>query len=153
MFQRSFYISEPFVESIPQTHIMMTLLFIFNPDKMAQLGGEDNNLVTQHTPLDGADLITLKFILSVLTSSFGIANFLARGPFRAISKDGHCDGYLKGSFFTILFASSLWMVGKPFWLVPALLKFNADKHFIPIINIIWIGFSLILQGIVVCKIL
>ena len=63
------------MESIPQTHIMMTLLFIFNPDKMAELGGEDNNLVTKHTPLNGADLITLKFILSVLTSSFGIANF------------------------------------------------------------------------------
>ena len=155
------------MESIPQTHIMMTLFVLFNPEKIAKLtGGEDTS--DDNNPLnyildvekwgveglDASTLVTCKFAITILTSAWGIAQFLSKSPLRAISKDGFCMGYLKCSFFTLFFGSLLWLAGRAFWLALAIsaaaeYEGHGDKEHIPIVIISWICVNFIFQGLLV----
>jgi len=148
---------EPFVESIPQTHVMMILFLLINPEKIAKLTGESG---TSNIPiisdlgfggLDTSTIVTIKFIITILTSAFGIAQFLSKSPLRAISKDGFCMGYLKCSFFTLFFGSLLWLAGRAFWLAAAIVFVvdNDDKGKIPYVVTTWISANFIVQVLLV----
>ena len=152
------------MESIPQTHIMMTLFVLFNPEKIAQLtGGEDtsddNNPLSYILDvekwgvegLDASTLVTCKFAITILTSAWGIAQFLSKSPLRAISKDGFCIGYLKCSFFTLFFGSLLWLAGRAFWLAAAIVFVvdQDDKGKIPYVVTTWISANFIVQVLLV----
>ena len=141
------------MESIPQTHVMMILFLLINPEKIAKLTGESG---TSNIPiisdlgfggLDASTIVTIKFIITILTSAFGIAQFLSKSPLRAISKDGLCMGYLKCSFFTLFVGSLLWLAGRAFLLSMAILLCAADN--IPIVLITWILTNFIVQALLV----
>ena len=142
------------MESIPQTHVMMILFLLINPEKIAKLTGESG---TSNIPiisdlgfggLDASTIVTIKFAITILTSAWGIAQFLSKSPLRAISKDGFCMGYLKCSFFTLFFGSLLWLAGRAFWLAAAIL-FVVDKGKIPIVVTTWISANFIVQVLLV----
>ena len=72
------------MESIPQTHIMMTLFVLFNPEKIAKITdgddtSDDNNPLNYILDvekwglgLDASHLVTIKFAITILTSAWGI---------------------------------------------------------------------------------
>ena len=149
------------MESIPQTHIMMTLFVLFNPEKIAKLtGGEDtsddNNPLSYILDvekwgvegLDASTLVTCKFAITILTSAWGIAQFLSKSPLRAISKDGLCMGYLRCTFFTLFFGSLFWLAGRT-WLLVMAITSKLPKEQIPIVLITWISTNFIVQALLV----
>ena len=150
------------MESIPQTHIMMTLFVLLNPEKLAKFTGgddtsDDNNPlsyildVENWGGLDASTLVTCKFAITILTSAWGIAQFLSKSPLRAISKDGLCMGYFKCTFFTIFFASLLWLAARAAWLAWAIALYDKDnvEGKIPFVLITWISTNFIVQVLLV----
>ena len=138
------------MESIPQTHVMMILFVLINPEKIAKLTGESgtsNIPIISDLGLGGL----VKFTITILTSALGIAQFLSKSPLRAISKDGLCMGYLRCTFFTLFFGSLLWLAGRAFWLAAAIafVVDDNDKGKIPIVVTTWISANFIVQVLLV----
>ena len=82
--------SEPFLESVPQVHILLTLWL------------EENHL------FEGDDVKTFflfyaKVATSIVSASLGIAKFLKLGPCRLIPNEGILGGYGSLSFLLLLF--------------------------------------------------
>ena len=145
------------MESIPQTHVMVILFALFNPVKIAKItdeAGTSNIPIIADLGLGGVDahtLVTIKFAITILTSVFGIAQFLSKSPLRAISKDGLCMGYFKCTFFTIFFASLLWLAARAAWLAWAIALYDKDnvEGKIPFVLITWISTNFIVQVLLV----
>ena len=147
------------MESIPQTHVMVILFALFNPVKIAKItdeAGTSNIPIIADLGLGGVDahtLVTIKFAITILTSVFGIAQFLSKSPLRAISKDGLCMGYLRCTFFTLFFGSLFWLAGRT-WLLVMAITSKLPKEQIPIVLITWISTNFIVQALLVrhkCK--
>ena len=143
------------MESIPQTHVMMILFVLFNPRKIAKITGEvgtSNIPIIADLGLGGVDastIVTIKFAITILTSVFGIAQFLLKSPLRAISEDGLCMGYLRCTFFTLFFGSLFWMAGRAWLLVMAISTNKLPKEQIAIVLITWISTNFIVQALLV----
>ena len=144
------------MESIPQTHVMMILFVLINPEKIAKLMGEEGG--TSNIPiisdlglggLDASTTVKVKFAITILTSALGIAQFLSKSPLRAISKDGLCMGYLRCSFFALFFGSLFWLAGRAWLLAIAISPNKLPKEQIPIVLITWISTNFIVQALLV----
>ena len=136
---------------------MMILFVLINPEKIAKLTGESG---TSNIPiisdlglggLDASTIVKIKFTITILTSALGIAQFLSKSPLRAISKDGLCMGYFKCTFFTIFFASLLWLAARAAWLAWAIALYDQDnlEGKIPFVLITWISTNFIVQVLLV----
>jgi hypothetical protein len=90
-------ISEPFIESIPQVHI---LLFIWGTN------------ILGNVPV----LFWVTFSLSVVSASLGIAKFLKLGPCRLVPGDGPLGGYCRPSFLLLFISIAAWLVSKGLFL-------------------------------------
>ena len=94
-------VSEPFLESIPQIHILLT---IWVQDSRTAIGEDkDWNIV----------LFLTTFSLSVFSATFGIAKFLKVGPCRLVSSHGPLGGLGSIGFLTLMLniASTLLLKG------------------------------------------
>ena len=74
--------SEPFIESIPQVHILLSLWV----EESHLFVGEDGGYAT-------TILFIAAFITSIVSASLGIAKFLKLGPCHLIPNEGILGGY------------------------------------------------------------
>ena len=86
--------SEPFIESIPQVHILLTLWV------------EEYELLVGSERLDSNNktfiLFVATFSTSIVSASLGIAKFLKLGPCRLIPNEGILGGYGSLNFLLLL---------------------------------------------------
>ena len=128
-----FSISEPFLESIPQTHLTLMLL-VLNSDVLIEMGpGSDPS---------SFPLFIVGFTSSVLSASLGMARLLLNGPSKLVKKQGHLGGYAQVGFALIMFSIMFVLVAKALWLA-----FLLDSY--PLYALVWIGVSLAPQLILV----
>ena len=82
------YFSEPFLESIPQVFILVSIMVRSD---------------WQREVLDTQDpLFWVTFVTSVITASFGIARFLKNGPCKLVPSDGPLGGFGQFSFLLLM---------------------------------------------------
>jgi hypothetical protein len=123
-------ISEPFLESIPQIHI---LLCIWGNGYFGSLSGTDIQF-----------LVT--FSLSVVSASLGIAKFLKLGPCRLVPGDGPLGGYCRPSFLLLVLDIAAWLVSKGLLLgIGLLLNMYEAKN----IALTWVAIFLLPQLVLV----
>ena len=130
------YFLEPFLESIPQTHLTL-LLLCFNDSVL--IGADDL------FPASSLVLFLLGFISSVLSASLGMARLLMNGPSKLIKKQGYLGGYAQVGFAMLMFSIMCVLVSKALWL--GLLLLAGEKN--PLHILLWIGVSLLPQLILV----
>ena len=101
--------SEPFLEALPQVHILITLASM------------DYYLIS-----DGnSDLFRLTLFSSFLSASFGIAKYLKTGPCRLLPEEGLCGGFMHmGFIFTFLNVAAM-ILSKAFMLISMVIASNA----------------------------
>ena len=137
-----FLILEPFLESIPQTHLTLLLLCFDSRvlfDDPAHPGADDL------FPGSSLVLFILGFISSVLSASLGMARLLMNGPSKLIKKQGYLGGYAQVGFALLMFSIMCVLVSKALWLAFLL----AGPHGNPLHILLWIGVSLLPQLILV----
>ena len=96
-------VSEPFLESVPQVHILMVIYILSinspNPcNKVYTVGGDT--------------LFINTFSTSIVTASFGISKFIKSGPARIVKNDKCLIGFGTLSFLLIFTNIALTLVGK-----------------------------------------
>ena len=123
-------ISEPFLESVPQVHI---LLAIINLDP----AGNCSAIGTGSEHSSGLFFATLA--TSVLTASFGISKFLKSGPCHIIRNDGCWMGFGTLSYILLLINIIATLVGKGF-IFPIYLDGPGSGGYITVIKIIALNF-------------
>ena len=106
------FISEPFLEALPQIHILL-ILFILNP------------YVTYY--LD-EKLFIATFGTSLLTATFGIAKFLKTGPSRLVPDQGPLGGHGTLAFLLLMLNVASTIVSKGIML--AALGWGINDHWI-----------------------
>ena len=97
------FISEPFIEAVPQIHILLILSIL-------------NEWVTYS--LD-KDLFFATFATSVLTATLGIAKFLKTGPCRLVPDHGQLGGHGTLAFLMLMLNIASTIVSKGI-ILPAL---------------------------------
>ena len=135
--------SEPFLEAIPQVHILMCLWF--NNDTM--IIGDLNNGFSKDSIL-----FLITYSTSVLSAAFGIAKFLKSGPCRLISNEG---GYFQMGFLLIMISTFCCLAIKAILLSLVCAPWIAiDKIHVPIWStmVIWLSLNYLPQFIFVCLI-
>ena len=131
--KNSFHFSEPYVESLPQVHIIMSLIAILRPDRLSKITGDDWILL----------LIT--FLTSVFSSTFGITKFLIKSPLKLLPNEGRCGGYLQCSFLLAFISVFLCLCAKAHWL--AMIAGRSESKTIAFG--LWIGCSILPQTVLV----
>ena len=129
-----FFITECFIEAIPQTHL--TLIMLVLDEKTLIYGGSGANDTD-------VTLFVVGFISSVLSASLGLARFLMNGPSKLVKKQGRLGGYLQVGFALLFFCILSTLVSKALWLALVLWG-NPPLH-----AFVWMGASLVPQLILV----
>ena len=147
--------SEPFIESIPQVHILLTLwieeshLFVGREGP----GSEKTRILFYAT-----------FATSIMSASLGIAKFLKLGPCRLIPNEGILGGYGCLSFLMLLFNVACTICSKAIFLAvsgkrtlsggaPGLGLFRDDYNTFTGVNyLLWITLCILPQLIYVSNI-
>ena len=93
-------ISEAFVESVPQVHILIGIWAISR-------GGGCESPVQK----DG-HLFIVTFTLSVLSATFGVAKFIKSGPARMINNEKCLMGFCSAAFILLFFNIAATLVGR-----------------------------------------
>ena len=94
-----FYFSEPYLESIPQFHIVLCLIL--------------TNTSKGPTPQS----VFISLALSIFSGGFGIAKSMKTGPFKMVPiTGGFLDGFVSLSFPAVMFSVIATFVGKGFML-------------------------------------
>ena len=119
-----FLISEPFLEAVPQVHILVAIYFrnknfIVNPSEPSPLV-----FISQQ------NLFFVTLAISVFSGSLGIAKFLKLGPCKIVPSDK-----LHFGFVLVFFSIAATLCAKA--CVLALAIYNRDDSFAPICAI-WI---------------
>ena len=139
------FFSEPFLESVPQVHILLPLA-----------------LSNEHLFIESLILFIVTFTTSVLSASLGIAKFLKLGPCRLIPNEGILGGFGSLSFLMLLFNVLSTIVAKGLILVgsgssnrystsPGLDLFRDDYNtFKGVKYLLWITLCILPQLIYVC---
>ena len=89
-----FFVSETFLEAVPQLFIILVLFFTDHT------GGKLNSVLGTESVME-IGLPQVTFLLSLTTASFGIARFLTTGPARIVREDGYLDGFGTSTFILI----------------------------------------------------
>ena len=107
----TFFVSETFLEAVPQVLIILVLSYADNTGKeyYSVLGSESDGIMAMQ-------LMILTFILSVTSASFGIARFLKTGPARIVREEGCLDGFGTMTFILIFCNVAATLVGKG-WII------------------------------------
>ena len=93
-------ISEPFIESVPQTHLSLIVVTI------AKFGGNFVN-----------PTFFLSFVTSVVSATLGLSKVLLKGPVKLVpSNRGFLGGYIQLPFFLLYCSVLTCLVGKAAWL-------------------------------------
>ena len=121
--------SEPFLESIPQIHILMCLIV------------SNNSFISGY--------VAFTIISSVLSGGFGIAKFMKTGPCKMVpSTTGFIDGFVSLGFPAVVLSVIATVLGKGLML-PVVVE-GADG--IIFANVVmWMGFNLLPQMVYVSK--
>ena len=125
----STFFSEPFLESIPQIHILMCLIV------------SNNSFISGY--------VAFTIISSVLSGGFGIAKFFKTGPCKILPRSsGFLDGFVSLGFPAVLLSVIATLLGKGLML-PVVVE-GADG--IIFVNVVmWMGFNLFPQFLYVSK--
>merc|ERR1712241_1206841 len=96
---------EPFLESVPQVHVLLLLW---------KLSGEgcDSAVGVSNDPL-----FLVTFSASVATASFGISKFLKSGPCRIIRNNTCCSGFGTLSYILLLLNIASTVIAKGYSIV------------------------------------
>ena len=86
MFQTNIIFSEPMLESIPQTHILLCL------------AGQNKSLIIGK---DSAQFV-VTFATSFLSAAFALSKFLKTGPCRLVPDVGRLGGFFERGFICLL---------------------------------------------------
>ena len=130
----TFFISEAFLESIPQTHLTI-MVMVLNFEVVSEPGPYYKyNLA----------LFLVGFISSVLSASLGMARMLMNGPCKLVKKQGHLGGYAQAGFAMVMLSIMCVLMAKAGWLAFSTLGSNN-----PLFALVWIGVSLAPQLILV----
>ena len=108
-------VSEPFLEAVPQLHILFTLWWLDSWVTMGQY----------------PKLFIATFSSSILTASLGIAKFMKVGPCRLVPDEGKIGGYGNPCFILLVFDIALTLVSKGsllFVLESLPLPFRLESH-------------------------
>ena len=97
-------VSEPFLESVPQVH-MLLVIFILSIQSINTSERCDRAVV-------GDTLFFTTFSTSIVTASFGISKFIKSGPTRIVKNDKCLMGFGTLSFLLIFTNIALTLVGK-----------------------------------------
>ena len=100
-----YFVSETFLEAVPQVLIILVLFFSDNT------GAELNSVLGTKKVLESG-LPQVTFILSLFTATFGIARFLKNGPARIVRDEGCLDGFGTMTFILIFHNVAATLVGK-----------------------------------------
>ena len=95
-------ISEAFIESVPQAHILIAIWAV-------NQGRGCDSPVQQG---DGLFLVT--FSLSVLSATFGVAKFIKSGPARMINNEKCLMGFCSATFILLFLNIAATLVGRGF---------------------------------------
>ena len=106
------FISEPFIEAVPQMHILL-ILFMLNPTVTYYLDKK---------------LFIATFATSVFTATLGIAKFLKTGPCRLVPDHGPLGGHGTLAFLMLMLNIASTIVSKGIML-PAL-GFGIDYFYL-----------------------
>ena len=97
-------ISEPFIESVPQTHLSLIVVCIAR--------GRGKLFNTK---------FVLSFVTSVISASLGLSKVLLKGPVKLVpSNRGFLGGYVQLPFFLLYCSVFTCLVGKAAWLPSAM---------------------------------
>ena len=103
-------ISEPFIESVPQSHLSLIVVCIV----------KDNTGKKGFYPYKPRSL--LSFISSVVSGTLGLSKVLLKGPVKLVpSNRGFLGGYVQLPFFLLYCSVFTCLVGKAAWLPFAML--------------------------------
>ena len=98
-------ISEPFIESVPQSHLSLIVVCIV----------KDNTGKKGFYPYKPRSL--LSFISSVVSGTLGLSKVLLKGPVRLVpSNRGYLGGFVQLPFFLLYLSVFTCLVGKAAWL-------------------------------------
>ena len=125
--------SEPFLEAVPQIHILLALWVL-------------NETITFSL---NPNLFIATFSSSVLTATLGIAKFLKVGPCRLVPDEGILGGHGNLSFLLIMVNIATTILSKGF-LLPAIAYDNELNSLVPLVDVklgilIWILVSYLPQ--------
>ena len=102
-------ISEPFIESVPQSHLYLTVVCIV----------KDNTGKKGFYPYKARSL--LSFITSVVSGTLGLSKVLLKGPVRLVPSDrGYLGGFVQLPFFLLYLSVFTCLVAKASWLPSAM---------------------------------
>ena len=97
-----FFVSEPFLESVPQVYVLLTLAFSSGGFYTNKPGILDIN----------SNLFWVTASLSITAASFGIAKFLNSGPTRIVGNNKCLDGFGTLTFILIFCNVAVTLVGR-----------------------------------------
>ena len=102
-------ISEPFIESVPQTHLYLIVT-------IAKFGGNFVN-----------PTFFLSFVTSVVSATLGLSKVLLKGPVKLVpSNRGYLGGYVQLPFFLLYCSVFTCLVGKAAWLPSAMTGYDEE---------------------------
>ena len=103
-------ISEPFIESVPQTHLYLIVT-------IAKFGGNFVN-----------PTFFLSLVTSVVSATLGLSKVLLKGPVKLVPNRGFLGGYVQLPFFLLYWSVFTCLVGKAAWLPFAMRGPNGDIY-------------------------
>ena len=124
---------EPFFEALPEAHLSLILLTLYHAWDIGFYTNNSNEIV-----------LIISFATSVVSSAFGIAKFLLKGPLKIHRPNGFLSGYGQPSFILSFFIILAFLVSKAFWLYWLLPEAHLNNTLVKCISI-WIGCSILPQ--------
>ena len=127
--------SEPFLEALPEAHLSLILLTLYHAWDIGFYTTKDNEII-----------LIISFVTSVISSAFGIAKFLLKGPLKIHPPNGFLSGYGQPSFILNFVTTLTCLVSKAFWLYWLLPEAHLNNTLGTCI-LIWVGCSIVPQFI------
>ena len=141
------FITECFVESIPQTHLTWILLVVMLCVRRPVASGQPGKELYERTAEKEA-LFFLSFATSVISASLGMSRLLLKGPSKFIRKVGRLGGYCQWGFVLLILSIMTGIVSKAAWL-PFMTNIYDRHNKVSQGVVLWIGVSLIPQLLLV----